>query len=67
MKFCQQCRTQPATLKRDGQIVCTDCYGEKPLPSPGQWDRVINPAYILALEKRIERLEKLFAGMEADS
>lgn len=58
-QLCQQCGTRQAALKRGTEIVCTDCYNEPPLIKPGQWDRIINPAYILALEARIEALEKI--------
>ena len=66
-QLCQQCGTRQAALKRGTQIVCTDCYSEPPLPKPGEWDKVINPAYILELERRIEALEQIIRERTGDS
>jgi hypothetical protein len=66
-KLCQHCGVQKATLKRGAEVVCTECYNEPPLVKPGEWDRVINPVYILALEKRIAELERIIRERTADS
>lgn len=58
MRLCQHCGVQKATLKRGAEVVCTECFNEPTPPKPGEWDRVINPVYILALEKRIKVLEE---------
>lgn len=70
MRLCENCRVQPSTLRRGAEVLCADCYNleqEPPLVKPGQWDRVISPVYILALEKRIEALEKVIQNRTADS
>lgn len=69
MRLCANCKTEKATLRRGTEFFCTDCYNlehEPPLVRVARWDEVINPAYILALEERIVRLEKLIAEWTGD-
>ena len=57
-KLCQQCKTQVAVLKVDNRIVCIDCQSERPIIPLKKWDEMMTPNYILAMERRIEQLEK---------
>lgn len=66
MILCADCKTRPAVLKRGNQSVCVDCFTEQPLQPLAQWDRVMNPSYILALEKRIESLELILANWTSE-
>ncbi len=70
--LCADCKTHPASIKRGKENVCPDCYNEQPLPPLSQWDRVINPAYILSMESSlisviaaVARLEKEVARLTA--
>lgn len=63
--ICADCKTRTASIKRGKDTVCPDCYNEKPLPPLAQWDRVINPSFILALENRIIELETTVAQLTA--
>ena len=63
--ICADCKTRTASIKRGKDTVCPDCYNEKPLPPLAQWDRVINPAFILSLENRIIDLETTVAQLTA--
>lgn len=65
--LCADCRTRPAVLQRGKVAVCVACYEEKPLVPLATWDRIINPAYILALAERVAKLEQKFKDLEADS
>jgi len=56
LPICADCKTRPASLKRGKENVCPDCYNETPLQPLAQWDRVTNPAYILAMESQIDKL-----------
>ncbi len=61
--ICADCKTRTASIKRGKDTVCPDCYQEQPLAPLSQWDRVINPAYILAMENRIKALEATVAQL----
>ena len=63
-KLCEVCKTQTAVLKVDNRIVCIDCQNERPIIPLKRWDEVMTPNYILALERRIEQLEKTGAEYE---
>lgn len=63
--ICADCKTRPSVLKRGKESVCIDCYQEQPLQPLSQWDRVINPAFILAMENRIKALETTVAQLIA--
>ncbi len=65
LPLCANCKTRPASIVRGKENVCPDCYNEQPLPPLAQWDKVVNPAFILAMENRIVELETTVARLIA--
>lgn len=65
--LCADCHIRPAVLKRGKESVCASCYSEPPPVPLAAWDKIMTPAYIMALESRIVRMEKIIERTEADS
>ncbi len=66
LPLCSNCKTRPASIVRGKENVCPDCYNEQPLPPLAQRDRVINPAFILAIESKQDSLIATVARLERE-
>lgn len=62
MKLCAACKTKAAVLKQGDVAVCVECSVERPIIPLVKWDTVTTPTYILALERRVEALEKIVSS-----